>query len=167
MRLRSATFLFILLTLLLACQRIGGQEDAPSTDAPPSTDVEALAQLITLPYEPERAIWQVQQQGEPGLGPTDFTLTAVLNYDEATMDQLRAQLENVAPLNPLRVEATFFEEWYPASVQGSFTQEGESNQWLLSVPRYAPDLFAKQSFINGYFFITADGRSIFLSLFTT
>lgn len=166
MRPHLATLLLILFALLAACQSSDDSADAPPTPLPPSADMAALAERITLPYEPESVVWQVQQQGVSGLGPTDFSLVAVLTYDEATMDQLRAQLETTEPLGAMRVEENFFKAWYPDSIRNSFTREAGSDEWVLQGSQYPPDLFAKQSLINGFFFITEEGRSIFLRLFT-
>lgn len=52
-------------------------------------DVERLAKLIHLPARPKSVRWMLAPLGEPGpIGPTDYSLVALLDYDDATCEMI-------------------------------------------------------------------------------
>lgn len=70
----------------------------------PSNDLEALSQLVHLPAKPSAVLWQRAIQGSVGFGPTDWSLTAVLDYSPEEARALVAEAKKTGPTDPLAPE---------------------------------------------------------------
>jgi hypothetical protein len=158
------TFLFIL--TMTSCQ--DGSITMTATQSNTETDVAKLKQFITLPEEPISVLWEVVQKGDKsiGLGPNDWALIAVLNYEDTTLQQIRSDVTGLKPLGELMIQPNFIRDWFPLSIRESFIGAENSDYLSLFVPRYPALRFTKTPLTNGYFFITEDG-AVFLYLFTT
>ncbi len=64
------------------------------------TDVAKLTKFITLPLAPREVRWQVVEQGvrTGSVGPTDFELVAVMDFDDASIQKLKDEM--VEQTNP-------------------------------------------------------------------
>jgi hypothetical protein len=133
------------------------------------SDTDALAQLITLPMQPERVTWKLTALGENSgrvPGPTDYTLRAVLKLSAKDATSLRAQAQPHARNWNVVWEESHFEAWYPDSVKQSFTFDASAGKYHLNGSVYdAAALFGKPPFTSGSFIIT-DSDEVFLSLST-
>src|SRR4051812_47969628 len=101
-RRRSTRAERLALGLVLACLGGGGcrctshspggtmTAESPSTTG---TDADSLAKLVTLSRTPQTVRWRKSLLGEPGLGPTDWKLTAVIELSAADADALAASLK--------------------------------------------------------------------------
>ncbi len=77
------------------------------TAEPPSTtgtDVETISKLLSLRAPPQKARWRKSLMGEPGLGPTDWKLIAVLEYSAADAPGVVASLKKLPAGTKLSLE---------------------------------------------------------------
>jgi hypothetical protein len=132
------------------------------------TDIVKLSEFISLPYSPESVKWRMIEKGEDhiGIGPDDWALVAVLNYDETTIQDLHTDITELEPLDKVYVDADFIEDWFPLEVHEVFIPEEGTDFLTLSLPRYPATQFTKPPLVNGYLFLTESGF-VFLYLFTT
>jgi hypothetical protein len=152
---------FRMLTVLMIFAAAG----CMSSDPPPPTvdittpnhDVEALAQIITLDPLPQQVSWVYYGMGMPSSapGPTDYALTAVLEYDSLpdSLQGLKRQTGDVT------VNTEFIQDWFPTAVREAFVAEGD--RLRLTVPHYEPKSFSP---LAGYMFIV--DNTVFLYVFT-
>lgn len=158
----SKTFLLVAITfLIVACgsntfsmHEATVQEAAMPTSL--ETDREKLATLIQLDIAPQSVQWQTFQKGsskETDLGPTDWGLVAVLEYDAATLQSIQTQLAANSLDYEMYVEPNFVQDWFPEAVRNSFVKDTSSDYLILNQPLYQPTLFAKSPLNNGYAFV--------------
>lgn len=133
-----------------------------------STDVKQLSKFIALDYVPIHVMWQANEKKTRGdqLGPNDWSLLAILEYDESTIKDLEATVKDISPLSNIFVEPAFIVDWFPDPVKDSFVKEPNADYYLINVPVYPPDLFAKSPLLHGYFFIMPEENLVFLYLHT-
>ena len=156
----------LLIFMMTSCQEANNaMSETPSNI---ETDLHKLSQFINLPYPPQSALWQVIRKGGDTieLGPNDWALVAILQYDENTIIKFRVEMANLQPLEKLVVQSNFVQDWFSQAIQNSFIKDEGTDYLTLSVPRYSASQFTKSPLLNGYFFLTENGE-IFLYLFTT
>ena len=117
------------------------------------TDVDGLRKWMALPGAPTSVQWQVREKGvrTAGIGPTDFELIAVLEYNATDMEQLQSQMVRQTSPADLYVANDFIQPWVPAEIESAFTTDSLYPDLLkLATARYEPDVFTSGSLQNGY-----------------
>jgi hypothetical protein len=156
--------IILIFCLMTSCRDIGQtMTGIPSTI---ETDISKLSTFISLPHSPASSRWRVIEKGTAGLGPDDWALMAILQYDETTAQILRTDLADLEPLENVYVDVDFIEDWFRLEIREVFIPEKGTDFLTLSLPRYPATQFAKPPLVNGYFFLTECGF-VFLYLFTT
>lgn len=112
-------------------------------------DVERLAKLIHLPARPNSVRWMLTPLGEPGpIGPTDYSLVALLDYDDATCEMIahdsHGEPAMVPSLSPEEVA-----DWLPAELHDRLVRVS-NGYYRIEGTAFAPALFAHGSFLVGY-----------------
>jgi hypothetical protein len=105
-----------LLTLLVSsCKGTG--TPMPTTSTNVETDIDKLSQIVALPYRPVHATWQVLPMGDTGagLGPNDWALVAAIHFEEADLEEIRAEAAGLPPMGDLHVQPEFVKDWFPWS----------------------------------------------------
>jgi hypothetical protein len=140
----------------------------PTTSTNVETDIDKLSQIVALPYRPVHATWQVLPMGDTGagLGPNDWALVAAIHFEEADLEEIRAEAAGLPPMGDLHVQPEFVKDWFPSDVQAVFVPQAASGYLTLSVPRFRATRFMKPPLDNGYFLVTPEG-TVLLYLFTT
>lgn len=141
---------------------------ATTTSAPaPSQDIAALANIVALSPQPVAAIWQRKILGSNRVsaipGPTDYELTAVLEYRDADVAAIISAAAKAAPGVPGDVE---WEAWFPAKlkVQVVTAPDGRS---VLKGERFQPAAFKRAPLLQGTLIRIGKSNTFVLSLFTT
>jgi Fe2+ transport system protein B len=153
-------FIVVVAVQLTACafinsQTVDGNADnsrnmnqSTQKNAEVSTDIDALAKAMNLPVRPTEAKWQAKALGNTenrAPGPTDYSLTAVLKYNDAEAQELIKKLESV----PVEKKTANIE------VEGWFPEEVKKNQKTvdginrLKGANYSPDAFLRSPYSGG------------------
>lgn len=113
-----------------------------------SSDIEQLAKFIRLPATPKSARWWLTALGDPGLvGPTDYSLLALLEYDDGVCEAIVRGSESkaMAPLlSPQEVT-----DGLPLELRRRIEKEN-NGYYRVKGTAFAPGLFTKGSFLVGY-----------------
>lgn len=153
----------LLLMVLLACQRTLPPENEDTMS--PNTDITALDTYIQLPYLPQQAFWQTYEKGVRGseLGPTDWELVAVLEYDEATLKTIQAEMTTQTHPAESFVHQDMVRDWFPEPIKSRFVQDpAYAETFKLTGVRYTPSMFAQSPLSDGYVFIVDNLVFIYL-----
>jgi hypothetical protein len=141
---------------------------ASSANAPPpSHDIAALANIVPLSPAPVAVTWQRKILGGNRVsaipGPTDYELTAVLEYREADVAAIVGAASKAAPGVPGEVE---WETWFPAKLktQAVTAPDGRS---VLKGERFQPTAFKRAPLLQGTLTRIGKTNAFVLSLFTT
>ena len=86
--------------------------ELPSTTG---ADVDSLSKLVSLSRPPLTVRWRKSLLSEPGLGPTDWKLTAVIELTAGDADALAASLKPLPGARPALSAAE--EAWLTAPVR--------------------------------------------------
>lgn len=161
--------LSVLGILLFGCTPNAAQptEGNLTTIATPQTDLSALARFVRLDSPPRSAQWFTEQMTPPSaspLGPTDWQLIALLEYDEATLQQLRATWTPQTTPHELHVLPDFIRDWFPEVLRASFKVDSASGNFVWQGERYLPSAFAKPPLTAG--FVLVVDRYVLLVLHT-
>jgi len=147
-------FLLLLLTLFISCNG----KNEPTLN----TGVNALSKNINLAVKPVAARWTFSSTAG-GLGPTDYTIVAVLKYNHADWLSLYNKHKALEPADANYSSKEILRNWYPDSVKACFKDNG--GYLYISRKAYTVDAFAKNSFIHGFCFLT-DNDEVFLYTYT-
>ncbi len=131
------------------------------------TDISELKKHISLPFEPQSAVWQISSptKNESGVpGPTDWQLHAILQFSEADAEKIVAAATKRQ--NP-DSDAVFWEDWFPAELKKNIAPEKVSDRDVLNGLSYDAGDFHKSPLINGTLVRIGKTNYFFLSLFTT
>ena len=133
-----------------------------------STDMKQFSQLVTLDFVPSGIMWQTNEKkyGGSQLGPNDWAIVAVLEYDESVMKELQTVSNETSPLADIFVKREFISDWFPNPIKDSFIEDPNIDYYSIATPVYPPDLFAKSPLLHGYFFIVPGENLVFLYLHT-
>jgi hypothetical protein len=126
---------------------------AEEPGSPASNDVDALAQVVRLPRRPNRVQWRKAVLGRGGLGPTDWSLTALLEFSEADAKVLLAGCE-VAPPG---TELPELGPWLPQDVRENAAAK---------VMAYDAAAFFRSPLLHGALFRLGQGPRFLLYLHT-
>ncbi|MCE7946528.1 MAG: hypothetical protein DYG88_03765 [Chloroflexi bacterium CFX4] len=164
----SLTFylLFVLGILLAGCASSAAQPTVEPLNTP-QTDLVALARFVRLDSPPRSAQWFTAQMTPPSespLGPTDWQLIALLEYDAATLQQLRATLTPHTTPRELHIRPDFIQDWFPEVLRANFQIESASGNLIWQGERYLPSTFAKPPLTAG--FVLVIDRYVLLVLHT-
>ncbi len=131
------------------------------------TDLAKLEKFIRLAEKPRSVRWQIFDKttvDTGGIGPKDWGLVAVLEYDETTAQALQSQAAQSPMQRELYVNADFVRDWFPDSVRQSFVKDANSDYLKLTLPRYEPAAFAKSPLSDGY--VAFSDKAVLLALHT-
>ncbi len=136
-------------------------------DAEPSTDIDALNRVITLPRRPTAAIWRraVKGSSRSGVpGPTDYELQAVLTFSEE--DAERIVEEAAKRERPGDVGTIKKLDWFPAEVKENLVEEPGSDEYRIKGEVYDASAFTKSPLSHGYFVRVGQTLRFYLYLYT-
>jgi len=164
----------LLLTLLLALVGVacaacasgaerGGDEVVTMTTH--ETDLTKLRRFINLPEAPRQVLWQTMTLGTQGgsaIGPSDWVLLAAIEYDEATLAQIEAELQAAPVGGEFQVAPDFIRDWFPEPIKAAFAPTAGSSSLILTAPRYSADRFARPPLQAGYVVIRPPWIFIYL-----
>ena len=129
------------------------------------TDLSKLKELINVPDNPQRVQWLLIQKGNNrNLGPNDYHLLAVLEFEQNQYKKLKENFSNSTDISEkIFLNKNLFQDWYPPSIQSKFMDRG--THYELNTKVYDASIFLKGSFEEGYCFFSEDGK-LFLFLYT-
>lgn len=136
--------------MLFSLGLAGCPHSAPPAAPAPSADAAALAKLIQLPYRPRQVLFETTAHGSPGLGPTDWSLVALLELEPQDAAALVAS-STVAPSAPPPPRPA----WLPPGIE---VQRSRS---------LSPDAFRRAPLLQGNLYYLQDSQRFLLVLFTT
>ena len=165
---RSAVFAIAILAIALdfgSCRSsssTGEHETGPYSRTRVSTDIDKLAQYVSLPARPASATWETLAMSDPQLpGPTDWYLMALLRYSKADLDSIA---RGAQPSNESAVLTTSeIRAWFPASLKSAFTPTG-GGRLRFGGQSYRANVFYKGSLHDGYFVVEPSEKAILLYL---
>ncbi|MEI2688711.1 MAG: hypothetical protein V9H69_02975 [Anaerolineae bacterium] len=135
-------------------------------DASYRTDVAGLSKIIALPEQPEQVWWQFAPIGSGGrlaVGPTDYELVAVLQYDLDALQALQDRLEPQTSPAELFVAPDFVRDWFPDPLREAFVADPAfPDTPRLTATRYQPDLFVKGGLLHGFVVVVDDYVLVYL-----
>lgn len=150
-----------LLTLVAACSR----NSAAATATEPSHDVARLAKRVNLLESPQSVSYKVTPMGDGDgiFGPADYTLTAVLQYDEASIARLKARCTRVNS-ESRTVWLPDRPEWFPPAVLAAIARC--SDHWCIPGEEYSSAEFMKGGYVTGNV-IVPEGQNVVILLLRT
>jgi hypothetical protein len=141
--LRQLPFVLLALSALCACDHTpfttGGTSVVDASTGPKAVtgvDIASLEKIIALPRRPEKVQWRKAILGEPGFGPTDWSLLAVMDFKD---DDKRALLVSA------KRQAAFTlppdcEAWLPTATRDALRQRSDS---------FSPEGFVRSPLLHG------------------
>ncbi len=130
----------------------------------PSNDLTKLAEKITLPAKPEKAIWEIVPRGIESIvpGPTDYELHAILTFSKEDADKIA---DNAAKKDkPIGIAPIPLYKFIPEDLKAKMRKNGDNFDFegdLLDA-----SAFYKSSFKDGYLIRIKNTNQFFLHLFT-
>lgn len=122
--IRLALALFVFIAVLCACGKRGGNANAApaaNTAAVPGegadtarTNVEELAVLVNVPYEPDDVVWKEDAAHK--------RLTAVLHYSKADADRITADASERQAPQSVTIAS---EVWFPTEIVAQSEMSGD------------------------------------------
>ncbi len=131
-----------------------------------STDVNALSRLIRLPYQPRSVRWTQIKMGKIGLGPSDYGLIAVLEYDDAICAGILAKSTPELEGNPAILTKEEAGGWLFPLVRNQLEPNGD-HYYKIKGTAFRPTLFAHSPFLIGYVIRIENTNFLLLALSTT
>jgi hypothetical protein len=152
-----------LTVLLMACSR--DDRSSATSVKEPSHDVSKLAKRVNLIEVPQAVTYKVSPMGDSdGIGgPTDYTLVAVLQYDEDTLSRLKGQWTRVnaeARIARLPVRP----DWFQPSILAAIARCSE--HWCIPGDEYSSAEFMKGGFVTGNV-IVPEGQNVVILVLRT
>ncbi len=143
--------------LLSSCLDARQENVTPGAETPQS-DLAMLARLIQLNFQPISAQWltepMVSASGS-ALGPSDWQLIALLEFDEATLSRVKRTLTLQTAPTDLHVRADFVRAWFPEALRARFQRDDSSGNLIWRGERYQPTPFLKAPLTAGFVLIAA------------
>jgi hypothetical protein len=131
-----------------------------------SQDVAALGKLIQLSPLPITVVWQHKQLGSNRVpdvpGPSDWSLTAVLQYSDEDTAKIIAKAAKIESPEPTEVP---WQEWFPSNLRA--TTPGAASTVALRGERYQADDYFRPPLMNGSLIRIGKTSYFVLSVFTT
>ena len=132
---------------------------APGSTFPVSRDIDTLGKSIALPRRPLSAVWQMKQMGDGEMGPSDYTIKAVMQFSPRDLQALTARAAKRAAPRPGTIS---LEPWFPQALK----KKAEKSKNGLRAQSLDPSDFYKMSFIQGKLWRIEGTNYFFVSLFT-
>lgn len=127
--------------------------------------VELLGKLITLPATPLEVWFEEVPRGVPGgMGPTDFTLVAVLRFPREDVTRI-IRAARPRPDSPPRLLNVVQRPWLPDAVRASI-QPFDERSVTIRGEKFDAAPFAKSPFLSGAFVAVEGGEYVLLVLGT-
>jgi len=128
------------------------------------TDVAGLANYINLPVTPVSVQWAYWNSGDGNfiiLGPTDYSVKAVLKLNEDDFKKLKKQYTK-KEYNEAQLSKDFIEDWFPSSIKDCAIDHGT----YVTIPIWNdPKDFAQSPLIHGFLFFT-NNNEVFVEMYT-
>jgi hypothetical protein len=138
---------------------------APPTPAV-SQDVNALASIIPLDPQPVAVSWQRKALGSNHVvdipGPTDYSLTAVLQYRD---EDVAAVVAAAAKMAPAAIGEVAWQDWFPAALK-PFATPSQDGNLVLKGERYQSHQIKRAPLLQGPLVRIGKTNYFVLSLFT-
>lgn len=144
----------LLLVVLWGCPAEERGSSSPGTAEPVvHRDLEGLRRLVEMPVTPQLVWWTYQARGRAGgIGPTDYLLIALLEFNEGDLDALQSRVPQEAGHSGFPTTGEL--AGLPAWVSGAAHGDGRS-----------AEPFAKSPLLHGSMWVV-DGKAVLLSLYT-
>jgi len=127
--------------------------------------IELLGDLITLPATPLEVWFEQVPRGTPGgMGPTDFTLVAVLRFPREDIARI-TRAAKPRPDSPPRLLNVVQRPWLPDAVQSAM-QPFDERSVTVRGEKFDAAPFAKSPFLSGAFVAVEGGEYALLVLGT-
>lgn len=128
-----------------------------------SSDLETLSKLIKLPAVPKAVLWQVLDSSrvKPGIGPSDWSLMAVMTFEASQWTDLASRAQPIAPNTDIvtpRFQALLDSDMRTLLLH-TLTNPSTA-QWR------SGELFFRQPLSHGYFVVVPETNQVVLCLFT-
>lgn len=164
---RGLLFVFFLV-LLSSCQSLEVAPKVVSNSMTVSADVETLGKYINLPSRPIKVFWQTVDITKPSSvpGPTDWSLIAVLTFNEQDLDSILRGSVRSQQMNRPYIQEKFVLAWFPLELKKSLASSETPGFWRINQDGYEPDLFEKAPLLHGYFVRVGKTSDVFLYLHT-
>lgn len=129
----------------------------------PSTNREALARLIDLPDGVGQVLWLAKPVTQPGLGPTDWTLEAILELHPETSRKILDSMPETPGSRSFPI--SLVQNWHPSGLRGLLKTNADQTLTLSTGCRDA-SLFYKSPLLDGFAIPFDRGERIFIHLGT-
>jgi hypothetical protein len=127
--------------------------------------VELLGKLITLPATPLEVWFEEVPRGTPGgIGPTDFTLIAVLRFPREDIERI-SRAAKPRPDSPPRLLNVVQRPWLPDPVRSAI-QPFDERSVTIRGQKFDATPFAKSPLLSGAFVAVEGGEYALLVLGT-
>lgn len=139
-------------------------QNSPENKENISRDIDELAKNINLPVRPSEAVWKKKALGNPESrvpGPTDYLLVAVLKYDDAGIETLKAKIGQNETVKGIAE----IQDWFPEDLKN--LARDFDNEKLLSGEKYDAKSFARPPYLNGTLLRVNGANYFVLTLFST
>jgi hypothetical protein len=138
MKLHHYILVFIVGMGLMGCDQ--DMKSEMGTNIKMNTELGMLPKLISLPKQPIKVLWQVDEEA----GKDNGSLTALLLFKKADYEFVIAN----SPVTDGKVNdvmaVDFYEQWVPKELQSAINKETtEGGYELLDIKRRKPDLFTQ------------------------
>lgn len=148
-----------------ACQRARTPASASDPAWHPSRSLAALGRIIRLPVQPREVWFEDLPRGiEGGLGPTDYTLVAVMRFDR---DELARLLADAGIEDDRQLGSPLTLPWFPPAVKAALRDNGDGGPSSARGRTFDGAPFARGAFLNGSFTVFEGGEYVLLVLWTT
>lgn len=151
-------------SLLTSCVPDGpaASSPAPSTTFPISRDINTLGKSIALPRRPLVAVWQMKQMGDGEMGPSDYSITAVMQFSPRDLKALTVSAAKRATSGKATTEKISVLPWFPEALR----KKAATSKGFLKAQSLDPSDFYKMSFIQGSLHRIEGTNSLVLALHT-
>jgi hypothetical protein len=176
----------VICALTLSCVQLGacGQQTQTTPVNPPtqkdaampkpvelhpavSENIDALAAIIPLNPRPIAVTWQREVMGTNRVndipGPTDYKLTAVLQYRAGDAAVIAANAAKIEAARPGQAE---WRDWFPSALKESAAPT-PTGALALKGERYQPTYFQRSPLLQGTLVRVANSDFFVLTLITT
>lgn len=160
----------ILSGVLLVCLVVGfmaisfspRSQDSLTTETTTNTDTASLEKYFDLSKlpKPEKVQWIQQSATHKGIiaGPTDYSIVAVLSYNEPTA-KFKSKLSALQP-EEVYVSDDFVQAWMPDAVKESFSRTPE-NYLKYNSQAYSSKFLLKSPLSEGWIFFEDNSIVLF------
>ena len=159
------TLLFAAMLLSAGCQQGTTNQHEVSVM---KTDLKELTNLMAIPVAPKSVKWIRGTPGKGGpIGPNDATVTALLEFSDESMAELRKKLEAPSDHEPVALKEKEVEALF-AGVDTSKWERPASGIVIVPGSVQGASAFFKSPFLNGKAVVIQDRpNQVLVALFTS